>query len=190
MKNRLTYGFMQPMRFIMILLVCYLSNATWAQVQSNVKGVVTDSAGEPLIGVSILIKGTTQGTITDLDGKFTLMAQNGDLISVSYIGYITQEIQIKDNKVFRIVLKEDTQNLDEVVVIGYGTQRKVDLTGSVSRVNLDAVRNAPNASLTSFLQGSTPGLNIGQVNTAGGAANIQIRGQSTINGNQDVLIYL
>lgn len=190
MRNRLTHGTMQLMKSIMILLVCHFSSVIWAQVQSNVKGVVTDSAGEPLIGVSILIKGTTQGTITDLDGKFTLMAQSGDLISVSYIGYITQEIQIKDNKVFRIVLKEDTQNLDEVIVIGYGTQRKVDLTGSVSRVNLDAVRNAPNASLTSFLQGSTPGLNIGQVNTAGGAANIQIRGQSTINGNQNVLIVL
>lgn len=100
MRNRLTHGTMQLMKSIMILLVCHFSSVTWAQVQSNVKGVVTDSAGEPLIGVSILIKGTTQGTITDLDGKFTLMAQSGDLISVSYIGYITQEIQIRIIKYF------------------------------------------------------------------------------------------
>ena len=76
---------MQPMRFIMILLVCHLSNATWAQVQSNVKGLVTDSSGEPLIGVSILVKSTNNGTVSDLDGKFTVTAKTGDILHISYV---------------------------------------------------------------------------------------------------------
>lgn len=190
MKNQFTHGLLLSMRIIMILLTCCLSGATWAQTQSNVNGLITDSSGEPLIGVSILVKGTQNGTVSDLDGKFTLIVKKDDIISISYIGYVTQEIKIENNESLRIILKEDTKTLDEVVVIGYGTQRKVDLTGSVSRVNLEAVKNAPNASLTQSLQGAIPGLNIGQVNTAGGSANIQVRGQSTINGNQNVLIVL
>ena len=93
---------MQPMRFIMILLVCHLSNATWAQVQSNVKGLVTDSSGEPLIGVSILVKSTNNGTVSDLDGKFTVTAKTGDILHISYVGYISQEIKAEENKQLRI----------------------------------------------------------------------------------------
>ena len=82
MRNRLTYGLMKPMRFIMILLVCHLSNATWAQGQSNVKGLIADPTGEPLIGVSIQVKGTTTGTVTDINGKFTLSAKKTDIMHI------------------------------------------------------------------------------------------------------------
>ena len=102
----------------MILLVCHLSNATWAQVQSNVKGLVTDSSGEPLIGVSILVKSTNNWTVSDLDGKFTVTAKTGDILHISYVGYISQEIKAEENKQLRIIMEEDTKKLEEVVIVG------------------------------------------------------------------------
>ena len=156
----------------------------------KITGTVKDVNGEPIIGATVVEKGTTNGTITDLEGNFTLTINEEGSLLVSYVGYTSQECPVTFDGKIKVVLKEDSKTLDEVVVVGYGTQRKSDLTGSVGRVNMEDLRNAPNASLTQFLQGTTPGLNIGQVNTAGGAANIQVRGQSTINGSQDVLIVL
>lgn len=156
----------------------------------TVSGTVKDVKGEPIIGATVVEKGTTNGTITDFDGNYTLSVNEEATLCISYVGYISQECAMTSNGIMKVILQEDSKTLDEVVVVGYGTQRKSDLTGSVNRVNMEDIRNAPNASLTQFLQGGTPGLNIGQVNKAGGAADIQVRGQSTINGSQDVLIVL
>ena len=101
--------------------MCCLSYTTWAQTQSNVNGLVTDFSGEPLIGVSILVKGTSNGTVTDLDGKFSLSAEMGNMLQISYVGYISQEIKVESNKLLRIIMEEDTKKLEEVVVVGYGT---------------------------------------------------------------------
>lgn len=109
MKNRLEC--MQPIRFLVVLLMCCLSYTTWAQTQSNVNGLVTDFSGEPLIGVSILVKGTSNGTVTDLDGKFSLSAEMGNMLQISYVGYISQEIKVESNKLLRIIMEEDTKNL-------------------------------------------------------------------------------
>ena len=96
----------------------------------RVTGVVKDVTGEPIIGANVVEKGTTNGTVTDLDGKFTLAVQDNAVLLVSYIGYITQEIPVKGNRQLNITLQEDSKSLDEVVVVGYGTQKKVNLTGS------------------------------------------------------------
>lgn len=158
----------------------------------TIAGTVTEAAtGEPLVGVSIKLKDTPGiGTITDIDGKFSIEVTNNTELIFSYVGCKTLTLLVGNQNRMDVKMQSDTELLDEVVVVGYGTQRKVDLTGSVQRVNLETVKNAPNASLTSSLQGAIPGLNIGQVNTAGGSANIQVRGQSTLNGSQNVLIVL
>ena len=98
-------------------------------------GVVKDNAGEPVIGASIAVKGGTTGTISDIDGKFSLNVAKGAILEVSFIGYKTQEFKIDSSKSLNIVLKDDTEMLDEVVVVGYGTMRKKDLTGSVVQIN-------------------------------------------------------
>ncbi len=138
----------------------------------TVSGTVKDVKGEPIIGATVVEKGTTNGTITDFDGNYTLSVNEEATLCISYVGYISQECAMTSNGIMKVILQEDSKTLDEVVVVGYGTQRKSDLTGSVNRVNMEDIRNAPNASLTQFLQGVTPGLNIGQVNKAGGAADI------------------
>ncbi|MCS2441296.1 carboxypeptidase-like regulatory domain-containing protein [Bacteroides uniformis] len=103
-------------------------DATSTTQQQEVTGIVTDSSGEPLVGVTVKLKGSTQGAVTDMDGKFSLPAKAGDVIVVSYIGYVPQEIRLKDTKMLRILMKEDVELLDEVVVIGYGSVSKKELT--------------------------------------------------------------
>jgi hypothetical protein len=100
MKNRLEC--MQPIRFLVVLLMCCLSYTTWAQTQSNVNGLVTDFSGEPLIGVSILVKGTSNGTVTDLEGKYVIKASIGSILSFTYIGYISSYVKIADKNVYNI----------------------------------------------------------------------------------------
>ena len=112
------------------------------QQNLKVSGVVTDEAGEPLIGVSVLVKGTTLGNITDLNGRFSLDVPEGSILEISYIGYKTQSIKAQ-REPMNIVLKEDAQKLDEVVVVGFGTQKKVNLTGSVSAVTGDDISKRP-----------------------------------------------
>ena len=121
MKHKL---FNPILRASLLLFVCVLSSMAWSQNAGNVKGHVTDSSGEPLIGVSILVKGTTNGTVTDLDGNFTLSVREGEVLRVSYVGYAIQEVPVALGKQMRIILEEDTEVLDEVVVVGYGTQKK------------------------------------------------------------------
>ena len=171
---------MQSMRTIVVLLAFYLSCATWAQAQSNVNGLVTDLSGEPLIGVSVLVKGTANGTVTDLDGKFMLVANNGDIFLVSYVGYISQEIK-NDNKYLRIMMEEDTKKLEEVVVVGYGTQKKVNLTGAVSSLGADNIENKPVTQASQALAGLSSGVTVSMSSGRPGndAASIKIRGLGT-----------
>ena len=192
MRNRLMYGLMQPMRFVMILLVCHLSNITWAQVQGNIKGLVTDSAGEPLIGVSILIKNTNSGTVSDLDGKFTLTAKSGDILHISYVGYISQQIKVEENKQLRIIMEEDTKKLEEVVIVGYGTQKKVNLTGAVFSISAEDLANKPVMSTAQALAGLAPGLSVLQTSgRPGQGATVKIRGTGTFsNAGTDPLVLI
>ena len=150
------------------------------QQTMQIRGVVTDANGDPIIGASVLQKGTTNGTITDLDGNFMLSCSVGVELVVSYIGYNTQTLKAASN--MKIVLQEDAQTLDEVVVVGYGTMKKSDLTGAVGSVSAEKLAARGSTRLEDALQGSVPGVNITQSNSrAGGSFNIQIRGQASIN---------
>ena len=150
---------------------------------STIRGTVVDANGIPVIGASVLVKGTSNGTITDIDGNFTLQNTSGTLV-VSYIGYKTQEVSIQNQKVFNIVLKEDTEVLDEVVVVGYGVQKKATLSGSVAQVKGEEVlKGKATQSMASALQGTIPGLTITRTSSRPGneGTNITLRGGISVN---------
>lgn len=153
------------------------------QQTGKIKGTVIDINGEPVIGASVVLQGTSNGTITDIDGNFTLsdIPSNG-MIQVSFIGYKTLEVQVKGQTSFSLTLSEDTETLDEVVVVGYGTMKKSDLTGAVGSISSEKLAARGATRLEDALQGAVPGVNITQSNSrAGGGFNIQIRGQASIN---------
>ena len=160
------------------------------QQAKTVTGTVTDVSGEPIIGANIRIKGTTTGTITDIDGNFSIEAEPQSVIEVSYIGYLTQETVINNQKSIRFLLKEDTKTLDEVVVIGYGVQKKADLTGSVANINTEKLNTQSNANIGQALQGKIAGVDI--VSQGGGApgsgTRIMVRGIGTLNNASPLYI--
>lgn len=152
------------------------------QQSIEVKGTVSDAMG-PIIGATIIEKGNpTNGTVTDIDGNFTLKVSSGATLQVSFIGYVTQEIQAVAGKTLIIELKEDTQTLDEVVVVGYGVQKKVNLTGSVSTVNGEELSQRPVANATQSLQGLVPGLTVTNSNSGrpGASGSLTLRGQGNL----------
>ena len=137
-----------------------------SQQTGKIKGTVTDTNGETVIGASIVLKGTTNGTITDMDGNFTLsdVPANGT-IQVSFIGYKTLEVQVKGQTSFNLTLSEDAETLDEVVVVGYGTMKKSDLTGAVGSISSEKLAARGSTRLEDALQGAVPGVNITQSNS-------------------------
>lgn len=153
------------------------------QQQSTCTGVVKDATGETVIGASVVVKGTTNGTITGLDGDFSLSGvKKGDIIQISFVGYKTQEI-VWNGQNLEITLKDDSQILDEVVVVGYGTQKKVNVTGAVSMVDSEVLASRPVSNVSQALQGQIPGLNM-SVSSSGGSLdatmNFNIRGTGTL----------
>lgn len=160
-----------------------------AQQVKTITGMVTDASGEAIIGANIRIKGTTTGTITDIDGKFSIEAEPRSVIEVSYIGYLTQEVLVNNQKSIRILLKEDTKTLDEVVVIGYGVQKKADLTGSVANINTEKLNTQSNANIGQALQGKIAGVDIvSQGGNPGAGARIMVRGIGTLNNASPLYI--
>lgn len=160
-----------------------------------VKGTIVDASGEPIIGANVVVKGTANGTITDIDGNFSLDTPEGSVLLVSYIGYVNQEVKVDKQKFLSIVLKEDSKTLDEVVVVGYGTQKKINLTGAVASISSEEIQNRPITNVTQALQGITPGLNITASNTYGGEVgspmDMNIRGVGSLtegSGNPYVLV--
>ncbi|WP_373112351.1 TonB-dependent receptor [Phocaeicola vulgatus] len=159
------------------------------QQAKTVTGTVTDVNGEPIIGANIRIKGTTTGTITDIDGNFSIEAEPQSVIEVSYIGYLTQETVINNQKSIRFLLKEDTKTLDEVVVIGYGVQKKADLTGSVANINTEKLNTQSNANIGQALQGKIAGVDIvSQGGAPGSGTRIMVRGIGTLNNASPLYI--
>ena len=160
------------------------SNSFSSAQQENriIKGKVIDEKGETLIGVSILVKGTTIGTVTDFDGNFSLeVPKNGTLV-ISYVGYKSQEIKVSGRTDFAITLASDNKLLDEVVVVGYGVVKKSDLTGSVGSVKSETIAAKGSTSVMESLQGQVAGVNISQSSSrAGDGFKIQIRGKSSLN---------
>lgn len=144
-------------------------------------GVITDNQGEPIIGASVTIKGTYNGTLTDMDGKFTISAGIGATLSISYIGFTPKDILLGENSTLRIILEENIQTLDDVVVVGYGTQKKINLTGAISQVNADELKDRPVNNMTQILQGAIPNLNI-SIGTGkpGEGGSLNIRGNTSL----------
>ena len=146
-----------------------------------IKGTILDATGMPVIGANVMVKGTTNGTITDMDGKFSLEVDKNAILVVSYIGYANQEIKVGNQNTLSIAMKEDAEALDELVVVGFGTQKKVNLTGAVSNVTSEAFENRSVANVSQALQGAMPGLNITQSQGYLDATpDINIRGVGTI----------
>ncbi|WP_281816114.1 SusC/RagA family TonB-linked outer membrane protein [Parabacteroides goldsteinii] len=151
------------------------------QQKKQIKGIVNDANGEPVIGATVLEKGTTNGTMTDIDGNFELSVSNGAVLQISYVGYVSQEITVGSNTSFNISLKEDSQLIDEVVVVGFGSQKKANLTGAVSTVDAEVFEERPVMNAVQALQGAIPGLNIvGGTGELNRRADINIRGVGTI----------
>ena len=168
----------------LFLLLTLLSFSLTALVQQKVTGKVKDSSGEPVIGASVVVKGNnTMGTITDFDGNFMLDVPTKSVLVISYIGYVTQEVPTAGKKSLEIILKEDTKTLDEVVVIGYGTQRKGDVTSSVASVKADNFVKGAVKDVGQLIQGKVAGLAITNPNgDPTGSTQIRLRGTNTIGG--------
>ena len=176
------------LRMMVCLIGMLLPMCIFAQ-QITVQGVVKDQTGETVIGASVMEKGTTNGTITGIDGDFSLnMSSNGTLV-VSFVGYKTQEVQVKGQKQLQVVLSEDAEMLDEVVVIGYGTMKKSDLTGAVSSIGNKDIKDSPVSNLGQAIQGKISGVQIVDAGKPGDNVSIKIRGLGSIN-NCDPLVVI
>lgn len=166
-------------KFLIMLMLLFAPLVMFAQ--NIITGTVSDETGEPIIGATVIEKATTNGVATDFDGKFSLNVNTGSTIEISYIGFISQEIKVSDSRNLNIVLLEDRQTLDEVVVVGFGTQRKINLTGAVATANAKDLESRPVTNATQALQGLIPGLNISATSgSLESRAQMNIRGVATI----------
>lgn len=193
MKNRLKQRLMQISTLFCIVLICGLySNPLLAQSKNVLNGKVVDSHGDPLVGVSIIMKDSKEGTLSDVNGEFNISIKLGEIIRISYIGFIQQEIEIKTFGPLDITMIEDTKGLDEVVVVGYGTQKKINLTGSVSSVTDKDLANKPVMSTAQAIAGLAPGLSVIQSSgRPGSGATVKIRGTGTFsNAGNDPLVLI
>ncbi|GAA3646908.1 SusC/RagA family TonB-linked outer membrane protein [Flavivirga jejuensis] len=177
---------------VLFLVLTFACLGAYAQ-ERVLTGTVQDNMGTPLTGANILQVGTNNGTQADFDGTFSIMIAGGNAqLEISYIGFTTKIVQVGDQNTLTIVMEEDAQGLDEIILVGYGTAKKRDITGAVERVTLEdsPVALTSNTSIYQSVRGATAGVNIGAQNTAGGTPSISIRGQNSIDGNNEPLIVL
>ena len=174
-------------QFVLLFLFCSIPFGM-SYAQSTIKGTVNDELGEPIIGASVKVQGTNDGTITDINGSFAVKAASNATLNISYVGYLSQSVKVAGKSEINVVLKEDAQMLNDVVVIGYGTMKKSDITGSVVSVNTeDMMKRAP-VNVAQGLQGAAPGVIVTmQDGSPDSKAQVRIRGVATINGNASPL---
>ena len=174
------------------IVVRSIAQTSSSQQKKTITGTIVDPSGMPVIGANVMVKGTTNGTITDMDGKFSLEVPKESMLVVSYIGYANQEIKVSNQTNLSIALKEDAEALDELVVVGYGTQKKVNLTGSIGTIKTDETLKArPVTNVQELLAGSVPGMSVSKGSgAAGSGASINIRGTSTIGSSSGVLVLI
>ncbi len=171
----------------MLFLLCFSASTLYAQ--ESIKGQVVDELGIPLPGVTVIVDGTTNGAAADIDGNFTISASTGDVLSFSYVGFKTKRVTVGSSKTLSVVMEEDTEALEEVVVIGYGAQKKKEVTGAVANVGAEAISKTATADLATALQGKVAGVNIQAANgRPGAAANVQIRGIGSLNGSDPLYV--
>lgn len=181
---------MKRHRFFLWLVALLVSTLSLSAQQYVLKGTVEDTSGEPLIGASVVVKGHKNGIMTDIDGNFAIQVKNGDIVAVSYIGFLPAEVAVKGQNNIKVVLKEDAKNLEEVVVIGYGTARKKDLTGAVVQITPEKIADTNPGSVQDLLRG-TAGLQIGyDASAKGQGASIRLRGQNSLGTAASPMIVL
>ena len=178
---------MKPVCFMMLMFLLLTSTPMWSQ-SKTVSGTVTDSMNEPLIGASIVIAGTGSGVVTGLTGEYHIEASPTDVLEFSYVGMVKQQIKVGDQTVINVQLKEDSQLLAETVVIGYGSARKRDLTGSIVNVRGDELATLPVNNPASALQGKIPGVQVINSGQAGAEPEIRMRGTNSINGYKPLYV--
>ena len=190
-KNLIDYFKARLLRFVVAMLCVFTSiGIASAQEPGTVSGTVTSASdGEPLIGASVLVKGTTIGTDTDIDGKFTVKAKKGDVLQFRYVGYEPSEIKVGDSNVINVMLQENENNLDEVVVVGYGTQKRKLVTGSTFQVSGDQIAQMNTSNALTAMQTTAPGVQITQASTQPGKGfKVSIRGVGTIGESSPLLV--
>ena len=190
-KNLIDYSRARLLRFVMAMLCVFTSiGIASAQEPGTVSGTVTSASdGEPLIGASVLVKGTTIGTDTDIDGKFTVKAKKGDVLQFRYVGYEPSEVKVGDSSVINVMLQENENNLDEVVVVGYGTQKRKLVTGSTFQVAGDQLAQMNTTNALTAMQSQAPGVQITQSSTQPGKGfKVSIRGVGTIGESSPLLV--
>ncbi len=174
-------------KFLSLLL--FLTMAYTGMGQTIVTGAVVDVSQAPLPGVTVLVQGTNHGTVTDFDGNYSIAVNEGEILEFSYIGFRSKQIKVQESNIINVVLEEDVQALNEVVVVGFGTQKKVNLSGAVSNVSVEQMATRPINNVTQGLQGISPGLNIDFTSGAPGAnPKINIRGFTSINGGDPLVL--
>jgi len=160
------------------------------QQTKRITGIIKDEKGEPIIGANVIVKGTTQGSISDIDGRFALEVTGDPTIQISYIGYTSQEIKVGNRATIDVTLSEDSESLDEVVVIGYGVMKKSDLTGAVSSIKGDKIAAAASNDITDILQGKVAGMDIVSSSRVDESGSIRIRGSRSLNASNDPLVII
>ncbi len=177
---------------LMIGLLFMLGSVIEANAQNQVSGQVSDDEGNSLPGVNVLVKGTSQGTVTDVDGRYTLPVPGSEsVLQFSFIGYVTEEVEVGTRSTINISLSPDIKTLSEIVVVGYGTQRREAVTGSVASISGDVMRDVPASNISQALQGRLPGVEMSQTNTKPGSAmQIRIRGSRSLTASNDPLVVL
>ena len=180
-------GMKRISKMITFALFCLLTQLSLAQ-QNVVEGTVTDQNGNPLLGVNVIQKNTSNGTATDFDGNFQLNVPQDGILVFSFIGFETKEVAVDQRQRVDVVLSEDSESLDEVVLIGYGTQQRQDVNGSVSSIESDEIENIPQVSIDQLMQGRASGVTISQNSgKPGSAVSVRIRGITSITGNNEPL---
>ena len=174
-------------RLLLIMWGLLLSLSAFAQ-QITVKGHVVDATGEPVIGASVIEGKSTNGTITDIDGNFSLNVSANSTLTISFVGYKTQTVSVNGKTALKVTLQEDTEVLDEVVVVGYGTMKKSDLTGAVSSVGVKDIKDSPVANIGQAMQGKVSGVQIIDAGKPGDNVTIKIRGLGTINNSNPLIV--
>ena len=187
LKNHLITSIFKLGTITLLLMLCFSVNA-----QNKVNGLVRDTENQPLVGATVVVKGTTNGTVTNQYGNFTIdVPEMNDTLIISFIGYLKKEIAVTNDSKIEVVLVSDIADLDEIAVIGYGTQKKRDLTGAISTIDNGRMNDIPATNLTGALQGSVPGLSINTAfGTPGDGSNILIRGVKSLNASNSPLIVI
>ena len=186
MQNN-TSRFLQKKRALSLLGGLFITASVFGQ-NLTVTGTVKDVTGEPVIGANVIQEGTSNGSITDIDGKFSLSIPKGSVLVISYIGYASQNVTVIGNQPLVITLKDDTELLDEVVVVGYGTMKKSDLTGAVGSVGAKDMKNSPISNVGQALQGKVAGLQIIDSGKPGDNVTIRVRGIGSINDSNPLIV--